>query len=149
MDDVDCTGSEASLFSCTHTTSHNCAHTQDAGVQCVPREFIACFQILFIFFLSLLHSYLFVSSPFFIFLSFFTSFLLLYAFPCAGCTHGTVRLKGGMYSFEGRVEVCVNGLWGTVCHDSWSSADAALGCKYFGYSTYGKSICCRVGTYAY
>ena len=93
--------------------------------------------------------FLFVSSPFFIFLSFFTSFLLLYAFPCAGCTHGTVRLKGGMYSFEGRVEVCVNGLWGTVCHDSWSSADASLGCKYFGYSTYGKSICCRVETYAY
>ena len=45
--------------------------------------------------------------------------------------------------------MCVNGLWGTVCHDAWSSADAALGCKYFGYSTYGKSICCGVETYAY
>jgi len=41
-----------------------------------------------------------------------------------------------MYSFEGRVEVCVNGVWGTVCHDSWSTIDAAAACKYFGYSTY-------------
>ena len=53
MDDVDCTGSEASLFSCTHTTSHNCAHTQDAGVQCVPRECItfSCkYEVCLIFF---------------------------------------------------------------------------------------------------
>ena len=39
MDNVACTGSEATLFSCTHTTSHNCGHHEDAGVQCVPREF--------------------------------------------------------------------------------------------------------------
>jgi len=57
-----------------------------------------------------------------------------------GCTHGTVRLVGGTYSFEGRVEVCVNGLWGTVCHDSWESVDAAAACKYFGYSTYGMFV---------
>lgn len=54
-----------------------------------------------------------------------------------GCTHGAVRLVGGSYSFEGRVEVCVYGLWGTVCQDSWTSVDAAAACKYFGYSTYG------------
>ena len=40
MDDVGCTGSEASLFSCTHTTSHSCTHAEDAGVQCVQREYI-------------------------------------------------------------------------------------------------------------
>ena len=38
MNDVACTGSEASLFSCSHTTNHNCGHHEDAGVQCVPRK---------------------------------------------------------------------------------------------------------------
>ena len=38
VDDVACTGSEATLFSCTHSTSHNCGHHEDAGAQCVPRE---------------------------------------------------------------------------------------------------------------
>ena len=54
--------------------------------------------------------------------------------------HGAVRLDGGAYSFEGRVEVCVNGVWGTVCNDSWSSVDASIACKYLGYSTYGKLV---------
>ena len=40
MDDVGCTGSEASMFSCAHTTNHNCGHHQDAGVQCVTREYV-------------------------------------------------------------------------------------------------------------
>ena len=39
MDDVACTGSEATLFSCPHISSHNCTHAQDAGIQCVPREY--------------------------------------------------------------------------------------------------------------
>ena len=43
MDNVGCTGSEASLFSCAHTTSHDCGHHEDAGVQCVPREYIPFF----------------------------------------------------------------------------------------------------------
>ena len=76
-------------------------------------------------------------------------FNVLLLLTTAGCTHGAVRLIGGAYSFEGRVEVCVNGLWGTVCHDLWSSTDAALGCKFFGYSTYGKSICSGSEIYAY
>ena len=46
MDDVGCTGSEASLFSCTHTTSHSCTHAEDAGVQCVQREYITLYFLL-------------------------------------------------------------------------------------------------------
>ena len=45
MDDVACTGSEATLFSCTHTTSHNCTHAQDAGIQCVPRECVTLYFV--------------------------------------------------------------------------------------------------------
>ena len=34
MDDVHCTGTESTLTSCTHTTNHNCGHSEDAGVRC-------------------------------------------------------------------------------------------------------------------
>ena len=38
LDEVSCTGEEASLFSCMHTSSHDCTHTEDAAVLCSTRE---------------------------------------------------------------------------------------------------------------
>ena len=34
MDNVHCTGTESTLTSCTHTTNHDCVHSEDAGVRC-------------------------------------------------------------------------------------------------------------------
>ena len=49
------------------------------------------------------------------------------------CTHGSVRLRGSSSSSEGRVEVCVSGVWGSVCDDNWDQADARVACRKIGY----------------
>ena len=49
-----------------------------------------------------------------------------------------VRLQGGNYSNQGRVEVYCNGQWGTVCSSGFSGTDANAICKQLGYDSYQK-----------
>ena len=41
---------------------------------------------------------------------------------------GDVRLVGGANIFEGRLEVCVNEVWGTVCDAEWGSDGTDVVC---------------------
>ena len=52
--------------------------------------------------------------------------------PPANCTTGGVRLVGGETELEGRVEVCVNNAWGTVCDSTFSMDESAIICNQTG-----------------
>ena len=49
LDDVDCTGSEKNLASCSHSGwgNHNCVHQEDAGVECLSTGKINYYPIHF------------------------------------------------------------------------------------------------------
>ena len=54
------------------------------------------------------------------------------------CTDGDIRLVNGSVASEGRVELCYNNQWGTICNDSFGSSEAAVVCRQLGYSAIGK-----------
>ena len=47
-----------------------------------------------------------------------------------------IRLRGGNYSGEGRLEVQYHDSWGTVCDDSFSDKSANVACRQLGYYSY-------------
>ena len=53
------------------------------------------------------------------------------------CNEGSVRLYDGIIENEGRLEFCVNGVWGSVCDDGWDKTDAHVACIQLGYPELG------------
>ena len=55
------------------------------------------------------------------------------------CNHGDARLVNGPRETEGRVEVCANGQWATVCDGNsiyaWDASKTQLICKQLGLPT--------------
>ena len=51
----------------------------------------------------------------------------------SNCTTGKVRLADGATEYEGRVEVCENGVWGSVCNRYSSVRNAYTLCHELGY----------------
>ena len=58
------------------------------------------------------------------------------------CTHGDLRIASrsddeSALSSEGRLEICVNNVWGTICDFKYGTRDATVACKQLGYDGQG------------
>nr|XP_055032246.1 neurotrypsin [Misgurnus anguillicaudatus] len=56
------------------------------------------------------------------------------------CHQGAVRLAGGSSSNSGRLEVYLNGQWGSVCDTHWTDRDASVVCRQLGLGEIGTAL---------
>ena len=58
--------------------------------------------------------------------------LYCFLFPTEStvCDNGELRIIDG----NGRIEVCFDDTWGTVCSDFWGNPDAAVACSELGFA---------------
>lgn len=50
---------------------------------------------------------------------------------------GDIRLVGGSYNWEGRVEILYSGMWSSIYDTSWTVSDATVVCRQLGHSIEG------------
>lgn len=51
---------------------------------------------------------------------------------------------GGETSYEGQVQVCIYGHWGTVANEDWGPTDARVVCRQLGFLDIGEdTISCN------
>ena len=56
------------------------------------------------------------------------------------CTDGAVQLRGSSHAIYGRVEICMNGNWGTICDYYWDNRDASVVCRQLGFAPHGMHL---------
>ena len=59
-----------------------------------------------------------------------------FVFKCSAgapaCEEGAIQLVNGNYPSEGTIQICVGGVWGTVCDDFWDHQEAKVVCGSLG-----------------
>ena len=56
------------------------------------------------------------------------------------CSDGDIRLVNGSTVLEGRVEICLNKAWGTVCDRTFSQDEAYVVCSQTSYRFNGENL---------
>ena len=62
--------------------------------------------------------------------------ILIMVLMAVPCNDRDIRLVT-TYPQTGRIEVCLNNSWGTICTNTWDYLDASVACRQLGYSPYG------------
>jgi len=49
------------------------------------------------------------------------------------CVQSSLRIVGGVNNMTGRVEICHNNMWRTICDYGWGNVDAGVACRQIGF----------------
>lgn len=49
------------------------------------------------------------------------------------CNETDIKLVDGQKDYDGRVQACLGGLWGSICQHKWDYLDAKVVCRQLGY----------------
>ena len=55
----------------------------------------------------------------------------------SNCSDGELQLAGKVTATSGRLEICYNRAWGTVCNYGWGTTDSVVVCRQLGFQPYG------------
>ena len=129
LSNVECDGNESSIISCADNTSDiQCDSGEGAAIICQGiYGHVHKYSHICVYFNkdSVLHPLLFSD---------------LDNTVQVSCEDGDIRLVDGSNPLEGRVEVCINNAWGTVCENSFSTSDAHVVCTQLGYRFNGTQV---------
>lgn len=54
------------------------------------------------------------------------------------CNSTDIRLVGGSSMWRGRVDICLDGVWGAVCADGLNNPAASVICRWLGFPDAGR-----------